>query len=109
MSGGVIPPEQFDGLKHNSAMEGALPHALLFDIIRLKRTTAAVSSFDTNNCYDCIVHSFASLSMQACRIPMGVVVTMSLVIQAMEFFLRTAYGDSDCSYCGDWRRSFQGL
>ena len=61
---------------------------LFFDIVRQSRRAAGISSVDADNCFDRVAHAVASLIFQAlCG-------AMLKTIQEMQFFLRTAFGDS---------------
>jgi hypothetical protein len=69
--------------KGRMAEDGALAKTLFCDISRQLRIPAAIASVDAANCYDRIAHAIASLVFRA------------FGVSANEFFLRTAYGDSD--------------
>jgi hypothetical protein len=59
----AIAPEQFGSRKFLSAVDQSLNKALIFDLWRQYRNSAALCSNDAKGCYDRIVHNVASLCM----------------------------------------------
>ena len=89
----LIPDEIFSE-KNRMADDGTLSKTLLFDLARQSRRPAGVSSVDADNCYDRVSHAIASLVCQAFGVSENTVGSMLKTIQDMQFFLRTAFGDS---------------
>jgi hypothetical protein len=77
-----------------TAEDGALAKVFFYDIVRVARLTAAISSVDAANCYDSIAHAIASIIFQACGVPVEGIESMLIAIEEMKYFLRTAFGDS---------------
>jgi hypothetical protein len=77
-----------------TAEDGALAKVLFYDIVRVARLTAAISSVDAANCYDSIAHAISSIIFQACGVPIEGIESMLIAIEEMKYFLRTAFGDS---------------
>ena len=89
----LIPDEIFSE-KNRMADDGTLSKTLLYDLARQSRRPAGVSSVDADNCYDRVSHAIASLVCQAFGVSESTVCSMLKTIQEMQFFLRTAFGDS---------------
>ena len=64
---------------------------------------------DATNCYDRVVHLFASLYTQYFRLDLSYLVVLFRAIQSMKMFLRTTFGVSKHYYSGDDDRLFQGV
>ena len=60
----LIPTEHYGGRKGYKATDAVLNKRLALDNIRLAKKPAAIISTDAANCYDRMVHSFISLSIQ---------------------------------------------
>lgn len=65
-----------------------------YDIVRQLTRPAGLALVDAANCYDCVAHAIASVVFQAFGTPPSACVSMLKVIQEMQFYLRTAFGDS---------------
>ena len=61
----ILPPDQFGSRKEHSAKEVAICRALFLDIVRQKKWNAALGSYNAQNFYDRVAHSFSSLTTQA--------------------------------------------
>ena len=93
---GLMPEEIFSE-KNRMADDGALSKGLFYDLVRQIKRPAGLASVDAANCYDRVAHAIASLVFQAFGTPVAACTSMLTAIQEMQFFLRTAFGDSDTS------------
>jgi hypothetical protein len=91
---GRVAPEQYGSRKAHSAVAHALNKQVAYSLVRVLRTPAAMCSNDAQGCYDRIVHSVASLSMQRVGVPTAPIASMFTTLQRLQRFVRTAYGDS---------------
>jgi len=66
-----------------------------------------MASSDLKSCYDRIVHTAASLSMQRVGISPQIVKTMFETIQQCEHKIRTAYGDSTSTYGPYYKKKYK--
>ena len=80
--------------KNRTADDGTLTKVLFFDVVRQSRRAAGISSVDADNCFDRVAHAVASLIFQAFGVSELTSAAMLKTIQEMQFFLRTAFGDS---------------
>ena len=94
----TIAREQYGSRKAHSAIDHCINKRLTFDIIRQKRIPGAHLASDAVSCYDRIVHSTASLAMQAIGVPAGPIVCMFNTLQEMTHYVRTVYGDSEVNF-----------
>ena len=92
----LMPDEVFSE-RGKEATDGGISKQLFFDIARQLRRPAALASVDAANCYDRVAHAISSLVFQAFGTPINACLSMHSAIQDMQFFLRTAFGDSDKS------------
>jgi hypothetical protein len=106
-----LAPEQFGSRKGHKAIDQALNKVLTNDLLRqLKIPGAILCSNDTKSCYDLIVHTPASLSMQRQGVPESAVVCLFTTIQNSSHQIRTAYGDSKNHYGGShWILPMHGV
>ena len=96
-----LSKEQYGSRKDHSAGIQALNHCLAFDLLRLERRNGVDTAVDLRSCYDLIVHSAASLSMQRQGVPAASVVCMFTTLQNMVHTVRTAFGESTQTFGGD--------
>ena len=89
---GMMPDEIFSE-KNRMADDGTMT-VLFYDIIRQSPRAAGIGSVDADNCFDRVAHAVASLVFQAFRVSEATCGAMLQTIQEMQFFLRTAFGDS---------------
>ena len=106
---GVLAPEQYGSRKNRTAIECALNKRLLFDIMRQTKTAAGICSCDLKGCYDKILHNFASIAMQRCGAPRSAIRSMFTTIQKLKHIVRTAFGDSESSFGGEFLREIAQL
>jgi hypothetical protein len=96
-----LMPEEVYRERNRLADDGTLSKVLFYDIVRQLRGLAGLTSVDTDNCYDRIVHPMASMVFQAFGVPTPAIESMLTTIQNMKFFLCTGYGDSEGYAGGD--------
>ena len=96
---GIVPEEIFSE-KERTAEDAVLAQVLAYDIARQKRAPFIVASVDAAQCYDRIAHSIAALSLKASKVPDSSIRCMLKPIREMEFFIRTASGESKTSVGG---------
>lgn len=94
----LIAPEQFGSRKRHSSIDQVLVKRLYYDALRISRTNGFLSSNDAKSCYDRILHSVASISMQRIGMTLAPITCMFTTLQQMQHFIRTGYGLSDKSY-----------
>ena len=63
------------------ADDGTLSKTLFYDIVRVLRVPAAISSVDAANCYDSIAHAIASMVFQSFGVPEEGVQSMLVAIE----------------------------
>ena len=89
-----LMPDEIFSEKQRMAEDGILAKVLFYDISRQLRAPAALASVDAANCYDRVAHAIASLVFRAMGARLPMTLSMLTAIQQMQFFLRTAFGDS---------------
>jgi hypothetical protein len=89
-----LMPDEIFSEKQRMAEDGILAKVLFYNISRQLRAPAALASVDAANCYDRVAHAVASLVFRAMGAQLPMTLTMLTAIQQMQFFLRTAFGDS---------------
>ncbi len=105
-----LAPEQFGSRKAHRAIDQALNKVLTNDLLRQLKLPGAICSNDAKSCYDLIVHTPASLSMQRQGVPESAVVCLFSTLQNLSQQIRTAYGVSDNSYGGShWILPMHGV
>jgi hypothetical protein len=67
----LIAPEQFGSRKNHSSIDQVLVKRLYYDSLRMSRTNGFLCSNNAKACYDRILHSVASLSMQRIGMPIA--------------------------------------
>ena len=106
----VIEKEQYGSRWGHCSVDQVLNRGITSDIVRQMKIPAAICSNDAKSCYDRIVHSMASLSMQHVKVPPGPKICMFSTIQSLNHYIRTIYGDSDLSFTGAlWTVPIQGV
>jgi len=103
---GLVPDKIYSetGKTPEDAM---LQQVLVFDIARQLRRPLLVASVDAAQCYDRIAHAVAALTLRAYKVRQSSVASMLQPIQAMEYYLRTGYGESK-TYSGGKEDPKQG-
>ena len=107
----LLPKEQYGSRKEHQARHHGLNKRLTYDLAHFQRRPMIVCSNDAKSCYDCIIHSIASMAMQRLGIPIQPIQCMIVTIQEMEHYIRTGFGDSDNTMSGTNNESgpFQGI
>jgi len=104
----IIPDEIFS--KKGSHCDGAAMCKTFFcDGSRILHHPAAVEGEDLGDCYDRILHSPCSLSMQAWGAPVSSCRVLFKALQVMKFCLRTGFGESEEFYGGSEEDPIAGL
>ena len=102
--------EQYGCRKEHSAVNQGLNKTLTCDIGRQRKQPFAICSNDAKSCFDRIVHSIASLSLQRVGYPIEPLICVFTTIRHLEHRIRTVYGDSDSGFCGRlWAAPIQGI
>ena len=94
----LIAPEQFGSRKNHSCIDQVLVKRLYYDSLRTLRRNGFLCSNDAKACYDRIVHSIASISMQRVGMPIEPIISMLQTLQDMTHHLKTAHGISNLTY-----------
>ena len=100
--------EEIYSKKGHTAEDAILHQVLAYNIARQKRAPLIVVSVDTAQCYDRITHAFAALTLRANKAPESSVHCILQPIRDMEFYIRTAHGESD-TYTGGGKRLNKGI
>jgi hypothetical protein len=99
----LIAKEQYSSQKHHAANDQGLNKELTTDALCQKNQPGALVSNDAKACYDRIIHSVASICLQANGVPDEPLICMFTTIQNMKHHIRTIYGDSELSFgCKIW-------
>jgi hypothetical protein len=107
-SEGIVPLEQF-AKAGTQAAEGVLATGFFCDIVRALHLTAGVQSVDLGNCYDAVAHPVANIALQSFKVRATTVAMMLYVLQTMNFYLRTGFGQSIVPYGGTKEDPTMGL
>jgi hypothetical protein len=97
----IVAPEQEGSRKVFQASYVALNKQLTYDLSRQLKHPMTLCSNDAKSCYDRIVLSVASLSIQRTTLPKPPLVCMFTTIQKMEQYIRTIFGVSTEYFGGD--------
>jgi hypothetical protein len=84
-------------------------HGLFCDIARALHKTSAIESVDLANCYDAMAHSIASIALQSFKVKKVMVAMVLYVLKTMQWFLKTAFGQSKTSFGGTKWDPLMGL
>jgi len=96
----LMPDEVFSENQH-MADDGILTKLLFHYISRQLCAPLALALVDATNCYDSISHAVASFIFRPFSMTLPMTLSMLTAIQQMQFFLRTAFGDSK-TVLGSW-------
>jgi len=102
-----LVPDEIYSEKGKTAEDAILHQVLAYDIARQKRAPFIVASVDASQCYDRISHAMAALTLRASKVPASSVHCMLQPIRDMEFYVRTAFGESK-DYVGGKEVTKQG-
>ena len=74
-----------------TADDCSLTKFILYDIVRQARTSVALSSIESANCYNSIAHAIALLVFQAFGVLLEEVGLMLTAVEEIKYLLWTAY------------------
>ena len=94
----AIAPEQYGSRKNMSASQASVNNRLMYDLMRQTRQGGIICANDAKSCYDRIVHSVLSLSLQRLGVPPAPIQSMLTTIQKMQHRIKTAHGVSPQFY-----------
>ena len=80
----ALAPEQYGSRKNHSSAQATVNNRLIYDLMRQTRHGGVICSNDAESCYDRIVHSVLSLSLQRLGVPFQPIKSMLTTIQKME-------------------------
>ena len=103
---GLVPDEIFSE-KGRTAEDAALMQVLVYDYARQRQIPLVTSSVDAAQCYDRIAHAMLALTLRGSKVPQSAVNSMLQPIHEMEFYVRTAFGEST-TYAGGKENVKQG-
>ena len=89
---GILAKEQYGSRKKHDAITAALNKRLTFDILRLSKQSAVLSSIDAKACYDRIVHNIATICMLRTGINYNTIKSMFLTLSELQHKIKTGYG-----------------
>ena len=81
-------------------IDHVLNRRLFFDLVRYKKTSAAMAAVDLKSCYDRVAHSPAYLALRSYGVPSNAVQGMFQTLQDMKYYTVTAHGTSKNSFGG---------
>ena len=88
-------PEEIFRERNWMADDSSLAKVLFHDIAWQLRAPITLASIDASNCHDRVAHAIGSLVFQAFGVLVNVAVTMLHALYDMQFFLWTAFEDSE--------------
>ena len=94
----ALARDNLGGRKGMQAVEVNQNWTLANDHIRGCRVRAILISNDAKGCFDRIAHVVAILALRRLGVPRPAILSMIQVIQQMQHYIRTAFGESDRSY-----------
>ena len=102
-------PEEIYSEKVKADDDCYLTKFILYDIVWQARTSEALSSINSANCYNSTAHAILLLVFQYFGVPLEAVESMLTEMKEMKYFLWTAYGESKNFYGSTIELKFQGL
>jgi hypothetical protein len=101
---GLLHPCQFGAWKGKMAIEAVLLKRISYDIIRQSRMDACVFDNDATACYDHMIPSIVMIKCRRAGMPKPAARVVLMVLQRMEYYVRTAYGTSPQAFSNaiDW-------
>ena len=98
----LIAPEQYSR-PNRKAIDHALNRRLIFDYFAMRKRPFSMTSCDLAGCYNRVIHSAISLTLQRVGISKENIASMCGTLQQMIHVVRKAFGDSTSSVGGeDW-------
>ena len=79
----------------------------MYDYARQRLIPLVTSSVDAAQCYNRIAHKMLALTLRGSKVPQKTVNSMLQPIREMEFYVRTAFGEST-TYAGGKEKVKQG-
>ena len=104
----IIPSEIIGGRRSQSTLHVALNKKFIADISNQIKSPSIVISANAINCYDRVVHPFASLIAQYFGVQLSYVRVLLTAIQQMNMFLQTSFRISSSCYSESFTMPFQG-
>ncbi len=86
-----------------------LASGLFCGVARALHKTSAIESVDLASCYDEVAHPIASIALQSFKVRKVMVAMMLYVLETMQWFLKTAFGQSEKSFGGTKWDPLMGL
>jgi hypothetical protein len=105
---GIIHVEQF-AKRGSQASHGVLASGLFCDVACALHKTSVIESMDLANCYDAVAHPIAIITLQSFKVREVMVAMMLYVLETMQWFLKTAFGQSEQSFGGTKLDPLMGL
>jgi len=106
----ALAMEQYGSRAGLAAIFQSLNMQLFLDVMQQRKIPTAICSNDATSCYDWIVHRFTALAALHLGVPLTAMEVMFGIIQHLQHFIRTAYGDSLQSFLGtNSSKPIQGL
>ncbi len=105
---GMIPVEQF-AKRGSQASHGVLTSGLFCDVACALHKTSAIESVDLANCYDAVAHPIGSIALQIFNVRKVMIVMMLYFLETIQWFSKTAFGQSEKSFGGTKWDPLMGL
>ena len=105
----LLTPEQYGGRKHHRSIIASLNKRLTMDLLQLRHQTGELCSNDAKSCYNCILHSFASITMRRLGAHPQAATCMLSTLQQAKHHIVTAFGISDSHFGSHRYTPLQGL
>ena len=102
-----LVPEEIYSEKGKTTEDAILQQVLLFDIARQLQRPLLAASVNAEQCCGRIAHATAALKLWAYKVRQSSVASMLTLIQSMEYYLRTGFGESK-TYSGGAEDPKQG-
>ncbi len=77
-----------------------LASGLFCDIDRILHRTSAIESVHLANCYNAVTHPIASIALQSFKVRKVMVAMILYVLETIQWFLKTAFGQSGSLFGG---------
>ena len=103
----LVPPELF-ATAGSSDPNATMTKVLYMDICWTQHRNRAVVSVDLEQCYDVVGYSVCSIALKAYGVPKKSIVLMLITLQTMNFWLRTAFGESSEAFGGTTNNFLMG-
>ena len=104
----LVPSELF-AMAGSNAIHATLAKVLYTDICITHHRNHGIASLDNGQCYDAVGHALCSLALQSFGVPRKLIVLMFIALHTMNFWLRTAFGESSEAFGGTTDNPFYGI